>query len=306
MRIGINGSSHIALGSPAEAIAAHAAEADRDGFDHYWVAQLIWPDALTLIAAIGSSTERIRFGTAVVPTWPRHPLMLASQALTTSHVVDGRLTLGIGLAHKVMVEEMFRVPFDAPARHMSEYLDVLLPAMSDRSVDATGSTWSAHVETFGVPAGTEAPSVMLAAMGPRMLELAGARTDGTILWLSGPRAIESELAPAVRAAASAAGRPDPAIVASVPVCVTDDADRVRELIASTLANYNDLPSYRRVMDMEGAGGPAAVSLVGTESEVRAGLDRFADAGVTEFSALEFTTGDSETAATRDLLRSYNG
>ena len=133
---------------------------------------------------------------------------------------------------------------------------------------------------------------MLAAMGPRMLRLAGARTAGSILWLSGPKAIETQIKPALDAAAADAGRPAPRIVASVPVCVTSDPDGVKGVVAAILDGYNDLPSYRGVMDTEGAGGPADVSLIGDEATVRAGLAAFADAGATEFSALEFfTTGD---------------
>lgn len=144
---------------------------------------------------------------------------------------------------------------------------------------------------------------MLAAMGPRMLRLAGSRTDGVILWLSGPTAIAKQIKPPLDAAAAEAGRPAPRIVASVPVCVTKDAEGVRGLIAALLDGYNDLPSYRGVMDTEGAGGPADVSLVGTEDEVRAGLDAFADAGATDFAALEFSTDGDELAATRALLAS---
>ena len=136
---------------------------------------------------------------------------------------------------------------------------------------------------------------MLAAMGPRMLELAGARTDGLILWLSGPRTIESMLKPAVDAAAASAGRPAPQIVASVPVCVTNRGDEVRTLIATFLAGYNDLPSYRGVMDAEGVDGPAGVSIVGTEAEVRAGIAAFAEAGATDFAAVEFTMDDERAA-----------
>lgn len=305
MRIGINGSNLIALASPLETVANHAAEAERDGFSTYWMAQLIWPDALTAIAAIGSATSTIGFGTAVVTTWPRHPLMLAAQALTTSHVVGGRLTLGIGLAHRSVVQGMFRVPFETPAKHMTEYLDVLLPAMETRAVDATGDIWSAHIHGFGTPPEVSAPSVMLAAMGPRMLELAGGRTDGTILWLSGPRTVETRIRPALDAAAEAAGREGPQVVASVPVCVTDNRDKVHETVAAVLASYNDLPSYRSVMDTEGIDGPADVSLIGTESEVRAGLESFASAGTDEFSALEFTTNDIEAAATRSVLKDFN-
>ncbi len=305
MRIGINGSSLIALASPLDAVRDHAVEAEADGFSTYWLAQLVWPDALTAIASIGAATSRIRFGTAVVPTWPRHPLMLAAQALTTSHVVDGRLRLGIGLAHKPMIEEVFGMPFDTPAKHMREYLDVLLPALDTHAVDASGEIWSAHIEGFGTPGDVEAPSVMLAAMGPRMLEMAGGRTDGSVLWLSGPRTVETRIRPALDAAAEANGRPAPGVVASVPVCVTDNREKVHGMVAEVLANYNDLPSYRGVMDTEGVDGPADVSLIGTEAEVRAGLESFASAGTTEFSALEFTTDDNEAAATRALLKDYN-
>ena len=147
------------------------------------------------------------------------------------------------------------------------------------------------------------PSVVLAAMGPRMLALAGGRTDGTILWLSGPRVIESEIAPALRAAAAAAGRPDPRVIASVPVAVTDDPDGVRALIAGALANYNDLPSYKRVMDLEGVGGPADVAVVGDEATVRAGIEAFATAGATDFAALEIALTEDDAARTRALLRS---
>jgi F420-dependent oxidoreductase-like protein len=237
-----------------------------------------------------------------VATWLRHPLMLASQSLTVQEAIGNRLTLGVGLAHKAPIETTFGIPFDRPAKHMEEYLDVLLPAMRERSVDATGDIWSAHVPTFGGMPAAQPPSVMLAAMGPRMLSLAGSRTDGLILWLSGPKSIESTLKPAVDAAAAEAGRPAPRIVASVPVCVTNRADDVRNLIATFLAGYNELPSYRGVMDIEGVDGPAGVSVIGTEAEVRAGIAAFEDAGTTDFAPVEVTTDDSEQRATRALLK----
>jgi 5,10-methylenetetrahydromethanopterin reductase len=302
MRIGINGSSLIATGAPLKQMVDHAVEAEAHGFSSYWLAQLGVPDTLTAIAAMGARTETIEIGTAVVPTWLRHPLMLASQALTVQEAIGNRLTLGIGLAHKTPIETTLGIRFDRPAKHMKEYLDVLLPAVSQRSVDVSGDIWSAHVPTFGGMPGATTPSVMLAAMGPRMLALAGARTDGLILWLSGPRTIESLLKPAVDAAAAEAGRPMPRIVASVPVCVTNRGDEVRNLIATFLAGYNDLPSYRGVMDIEGVDGPAGVSIVGTESEVRAGVAAFAEAGATDFAAVEFTMDDSEQGATRALLK----
>jgi len=300
MRIGINGSSLIALGSPAAAIVDHAAEAEAAGFSSYWLAQLGAPDALTVIAMMGARTSTIELGTAVIPTWPRHPLMLAGQALTVQDAIGDRLALGIGLAHKPSVEGTLKIPFVTPAKHMAEYLDVLLPVLHDRKVSASGDIWSAEVEGLG-GAPAPAPRVLLAAMGPRMLRLAGGRTDGAILWLSGPKAVAEQIKPALDAAATEASRPAPRIVASVPVCVTKDPARVRGVIAAVLAGYNDLPSYRGVMDTEGAGGPEDVSIVGDADEVRAGLDAFAAAGATDFAALEFFTDPDEAAATRALL-----
>jgi 5,10-methylenetetrahydromethanopterin reductase len=302
MKIGINGSSLIAVGAPLSQMVDHVVEAEEDGFASYWLAQLAVPDALTVIAMMGARTSRIELGTAVVPTWLRHPLMLAAQALTVQEATGNRLALGIGLAHKVSIEGTLKIPFATPAKHMSEYLDVLLPALHDRKVSATGDIWSAEVEGInGVP-GATAPSVILAAMGPRMLQMAGGRADGSILWLAGPKAIAEQIKPALDGAASEAGRPSPRIIGSVPVCVTSQGDAIRGLVAGMLEGYNDLPSYRGVMDTEGAGGPADVSLIGTEEEVAAGLRAFADAGATEFAAVEFTTTPDESKATRALLK----
>jgi 5,10-methylenetetrahydromethanopterin reductase len=292
MRIGLNGSRLIAMGSPVAAIVDDAVDAEAAGFSSYWLAQLAVPDALTVIAMTGARTSTIELGTAVIPTWPRHPLMLAGQALTVQEAIGNRLALGIGLAHKPTIESTLKIPFATPAKHMDEYLSVLLPALRDRKVSFTGDIWSAEVEGIvGVPE-AEPPAVLLAAMGPRMLRLAAERTDGTILWLSGPRVIEERIRPALG---------DGRIVASVPVCVTDNGDDVRGLIGSLLAGYNDLPSYKGVMEASGASGPADVSIVGTDAEVRAGLQAFADAGATDFAALEFFTNDDEATATRALL-----
>lgn len=301
MRIGINGSSLVAVGAPVAQILDHAVEAEEAGFASYWLAQLALPDALTVLATAGARTSSIELGTAVVPTWVRHPLMLAGQALTVQASTGNRLALGIGLAHKRTVETSLRIPFDRPARHMEEYLSVLLPALHERAVSFAGDIWSAEVEGLnGTPEATP-PPVLLAAMGPRMLRLAGERADGTILWLSGPKVIAERIKPAVDEAAAAAGRPAPRIVASVPVCVTPKPDEVRRTIATLLDGYNELPSYRGVMDAEGAGGPGDVSIVGSDDDVRAGLAAFADAGVTDFAALEFVAGADDREATRALL-----
>lgn len=303
MRIGINGASQVVLGQPSAAIASHAAQAESEGFGSYWVNQQLVPDALTLLALVGHATSTIELGTSVIPTWTRHPAMLAAQALTTQEIMGGhRLILGIGLAHQPTVEGTYEIPFERPAANMAGYLDVLLPLLHDRSVDVSGRDWSAHVESLGGSVDVPAPSVMLAAMGPRMLELAGGRTDGTILWLSGPRTIADRLKPALDAAAERAGRAEPRIVASMPVCVTDRADEVRGLVDAFLANYNTLPSYRAVMDFEGVETVSGVSIIGTEDEVREQLAAYAAAGTTDLAATEFTLTDEEAERTRALLR----
>ena len=302
MRIGLNGSTLIATGAPLGQLRDHAAEAEADGFSSYWLAQLGVPDALTAIATMGAVTSTIELGTAVIPTWPRHPLMLAAQASTVVEAIGpGRLVLGIGLAHKMSVEATLKIPFATPAKHMEEYLAVLLPVLEERKVTSVGDIWSAETEGIG---GTvvEPPTVMLAAMGPRMLRLAGSQTAGSILWLSGPKAIAERIKPALDAAAAEAGRPTPRIMASVPLCVTKDADGVKGFVAAALAGYNDLPSYRGVMDAEGAGGPADVSLIGTEEEVRAGMRAFAEAGTTDFAPAELALSDDDGRATRELLK----
>ena len=302
MRIGLNGSSLIATGAPLGQLREHAAQAEADGFSSYWVAQLGVPDALTAIATMGEDTRTIELGTAVIPTWLRHPLMLAAQASTVVEAIGpGRLVLGIGLAHKMSIEGTLKIPFATPAKHMDEYLSVLLPVLTERSVSFKGDIWSGEVPGVGGPP-VEPPTVMLAAMGPRMLQLAGSRTSGSILWLSGPKAIADQIKPALDAAAAAAGRPSPRIVASVPVCVTHDAESVKGFVSAALAGYNDLPSYRGVMDTEGAGGPADVSLIGSEPEVLAGIRAFAEAGATDFAPVELTLDPDDATATRDLLK----
>lgn len=300
MRIGLNGSGLIATGAPVGQITEHAAQAEADGFSSYWLAQLAVPDALTAIASMGEITSTIELGTAVIPTWLRHPLMLAGQAVTVQQIIGPRLVLGIGLAHKVSIETSLRIPFATPAKHMEEYLSVLLPAMADGSVDVTGDIWSGFAE--GGPPAEEPPSVLLAAMGPRMLRLAGSRCDGSILWLSGPKVIAERIKPALDSAAAEAGRPAPRIVASVPICVTDDADGVKDAVNAFLAGYNDLPSYRGVMDAEGASGPADVSVIGDEATVRAGVAAFADAGTTDFAPVEIGLDERDQVATRELLK----
>ena len=273
--------------------------AAEDGFDSAWMANIFGLDALTALAVAGHGLPGIEVGTAVVPTYPRHPAVLAQQALTASLALDGRLTLGIGLSHRVVIEDMYGYGFDAPAVHMSEYLSVLLPLLAGEHTAFHGTTMKANIG-LTVPRAGEVP-VMLAALGPRMLRLAGQRTSGTILWMTGPGTVRDYIAPTINSAAAEAGRPAPRVVCMLPVCVTDDADGARANVARLLQIYGQLPSYRAMLDREGAQGPADVAIVGDEDTVAAQITALADCGVTDFVATEIPVGPDR-SRTRKLLK----
>jgi 5,10-methylenetetrahydromethanopterin reductase len=270
-----------------------------DGFASAWMSQIFGLDALTALAVAGSQVPGIELGTAVVPTYPRHPAVLAQQALTAALAAGpGRLILGIGLSHKIVIEDMYGYSFDRPARHMREYLSVLQPLLDGTAVSVDGSTLSAHIG-LSAPRAGRVP-VLLAAMAPRMLNLAGEQTDGTVLWMTGPATVRDYVVPAISAAASAAGRPSPRVVCALPVCVTSDPAAARASAATEFAIYGQLPSYRAMLDREGAAGPGDVAIVGDEDAVAAQVLALADAGVTDFVANEFAHGQ-ERERTRSLL-----
>jgi F420-dependent oxidoreductase-like protein len=270
-----------------------------DGFASAWLANIFGVDALTALAVAGSQVPGIEVGTAVVPTYPRHPAALAQQALTAQAALRGRLILGIGLSHQIVIEGMFGYSFERPARHMREYLAVLLPILREGRVSFAGETMRAEIG-LTAPCDHDVP-VLLAALAPRMLQLAGREADGTVLWMTGPATIESHIIPAITAAAADAGRPAPRIVCVLPVCVTGDTDGARERAATLFSIYGQLPSYRAMLDREGAAGPADVAIVGDEAAVAAQIDALGGVGVTDFVAAEFGQGD-DAARTRALLR----
>ena len=270
-----------------------------DGLASAWLANIFGLDALTALAVAGSQVPGIEVGTAVVPTYPRHPAALAQQALTAQAALGGRLTLGIGVSHQIVIEGMFGYSFERPARHMREYLAVLLPILREGRVSFAGETMRAEIG-LTAPRDHDVP-VLLAALAPRMLRLAGREADGTVLWMTGPATIESHIVPAITAAAADAGRPAPRVVCLLPVCVTGDPDGARERAAQMFSIYGQLPSYRAMLDQEGAAGPADVAIVGDEAAVAAQIDALGGVGVTDFVAAEFGQGD-DAVRTRALLR----
>jgi 5,10-methylenetetrahydromethanopterin reductase len=276
-----------------------AGTARDEGFSSYWVSQIFGHDALTLLAVIGREVPDIELGTAVVPTYPRHPMVLAGQALTTNAAASGRLVLGIGLSHQIVIEGMWGYSFDKPARHMREYLSALMPLIRGEGISVEGETLTARGQVT-VPGSSPMP-VVLAALAPRMLELAGSVADGTLTWCTGPATLESHVIPSINAAADKAGRDTPRVIAGLPVCVTDDKDAARERIAKALAIYPTLPSYKAMLDKEGVANPADIGLIGSQDEVLAGIERLQKVGVTDFAASEMPGNDDERARTRAAL-----
>jgi len=298
MRIGINGSGLLAR-PDIPTITGDIAAMEAKGFNSYWLAQTGLVDALTALAVAGDATSSITLGTAVIPTWPRHPQALAAQALTTQAATGGRTVLGIGLGHEVAVEGSWRMKWEKPIRHMLDYLDILQPLLEEGNADHTGEVWS-FLGEYARPT-TEAPSVMLAALGDQMLKIAGKRTDGTILWCVGPKTLEQQIVPKINEAAASADRPTPSVVCSLPVWVTDDAEAARAMVAKTLTIYGQLPSYRAMLDIEGVEGPADISLIGTAEQVKEGVATIAASGATDFTAVIPTPDPDERAATINAL-----
>ncbi len=302
MLIGINGSNNLAT-PDLDVLLDDMVAAESAGFATYWVAQIGHVDALTALALAGAPTSTIELGTAVVPTWTRHPQVMASQALTAQAATNGRVILGIGLAHRPSVEERWMMKWDKPIRHMLDYVNIVQSLLATGKADYQGEAWSLEVDNpllDGPP-----PKLMLAALGDQMLKIAGSRTDGTILWCVGPKTLEQQIVPKISEAASAADRPSPAVVCSLPVWVTDHEDIARDMVASFLTGYGDLPSYRSMLDVEGVEGPADISLIGTEDKVREGLEALRAAGATEFSGVVSALDPDERQRTIAVLAEAN-
>jgi F420-dependent oxidoreductase-like protein len=234
-----------------------------------------------LLALVGAEVPDVELGTAVVPIYARHPQVLAQQALTVQAGTADRLVLGIGLSHQLVVEGLWGLSYDKPVRAMREYLSALLPMLHGETVAVHGDTLTAvTVGPLEVP-GVQAPPVLVAALGPAMLALAGSEADGTVTWMTGTATVADHIVPTITAAAEAAGRPAPRVVVNLPATVTADVEAARQRIDERFAIYPSLPSYRAMLDREGASTASDISLVGSEEEVAAGLARLREAGATD-------------------------
>jgi F420-dependent oxidoreductase-like protein len=310
MRIGLMiGPERGRYRTKVERMLADARWAEQAGLATVWIPQL--PDdfdALTAAALIGATTGRIEIGTAVVPVQPRHPIALANQALSTQAVCEGRLALGLGVSHHWIVDEMLGLPYERPAATMRAYLDVLDRALAGPgTVDVENDVFRVH-NPIDVTDITPTP-VLIAALGPLMLQLAGERTDGTILWLADERAIATHIAPAITRAAEAAGRAaSPRIVAGVPVCLCsdDDVDAAVARANRVLSEAEVSPNYQKLLDRGDARSVGDILAAGSESTIEKRLRAFADAGTTDVSVRVVPIGDNrdELIASSKRTRAY--
>jgi F420-dependent oxidoreductase-like protein len=272
---------------------ARARDLEERGFDTMWIPHVFAHDAIGIATLLARETKQIELATAVVPTQPRHPAALAQQALTAGAASGGRFTLGIGLSHPPVIENMHGLSYARRASHMREYMAVLGPLLRGEPVSFEGEEFRV---SMGIDVADAQPvPVLIAALGPRMLEIAGREAAGTILWMTGFRTIEEHIVPTIRAAAASAGRPEPRIVAGMNVALVSDVEAAQAKASELIARYRMMPSYKAMIDREGSDKATDFALVGDERMLAAGIDRLEEIGVTDLDAslLPFEEGCRE-------------
>lgn len=298
VRIGFAGGTQL---STIDAVRADSVWAEQVGFDSYWVSYVTGVDPLVALAVVASDTSRIELGTSVVPTVGRHPIALAQLARTTQQACGGRFTLGVGPSHQIVVEAMYGEPWDRPGQRTQEYLTALVALCDGEPIALNGEQVTAHT-TLTVP--SEPVPVVLAALGPRMLDMAGRMTAGTHVGQTGPKTIAAHTAPLLNQAAADAGRPDPRLIALVNLCVTDDPAALRAFAEPGSSNYAALPSYAAMLEREGVANATELILAGSMSEIADGLAAYADAGATDLRLGVLAPDDDHRQATLDALADF--
>ncbi|MUL47816.1 TIGR03564 family F420-dependent LLM class oxidoreductase [Mycobacterium sp. CBMA293] len=301
MQISIFGSLS-GLKSPVDDTVAYLNQLREEGFRRAWFAQMPYePDLLTALTVGLREVDGIEVGTGVLPIQNQLPMLLAQRALTITSMAGNRLLLGLGMTHQAVTEGMWGIPWDKPVRRLNEYLDGLLPLLAGEKVNATGET----VTTRGalIIPGAQTPPVYIAALGPKLLQIAGRRSAGTVTWMTGPKTLAGHVSPTLRQAAADAGRADAVrVVAAIPVAVTDDVDAARKQAAEQFVIYGQLPSYRAMLDREGYAGPEDIAIIGDEQTVRDRLAELDAAGVDEYVGVTFDPSAEGRARTRAVLK----
>jgi F420-dependent oxidoreductase-like protein len=285
-------------GKTVDAFLTEVRTAAKAGITDIWLGDRVSWDPLTLLTITGREVPDIGLATGIVRSYPRHPLVLAGQALSTQAATGNRLVLGIGPSHQPIIENQYGYSFDKPVRHLREYLTALIPLLHGENVTYQGETITAAGQV-SIP-GAEAPPVLISALGPRMLQLAGELADGTITTWAGPSSLDSYFVPTITKAA--AGRPAPRVVASICVAVTQDPDAARSWLTTTYGAAKNLPSYQAILAREGITEVGDTAVVGDETAVRQEIQRYADAGASELIAVTIGSLD-EQRRTLELLGS---
>ena len=294
--IGADGSQ-----STLDDVVARAKAVEAAGLDNIWLANIFSFDAISTLAIIGRETTRIGLGTAVTPTYPRHPTAIAQQAMTTQAASKGRFTLGIGLSHQIVIEGMLGLSYAQPARHMREYLQVLMPLLRGEVCNFSGEQYRVNGLRLDIPGGANLP-VVIAALGPVMLKLAAELCAGTNTWMVGPKTMEGHIIKSLRDGGLAA----PRVVGGFPVLLTEKPDVARQELGQMLTIYGQLPSYRAMLDREGLKNPEDVAILGDENLLRGQIKRLADIGVTDFNDAVMSSDPAAYQRTLEFLGSIAG
>lgn len=297
MRIGLSGGA-----STVDKMVRQAQQAEADGFTSLWYSSAAAGDPLVAMAIAGRATTSIELGTAVLQTYPCHPLLQANRVAAAANAM-GRpgLTLGLGPSHAPLVRGVLGLSYDQPASNTDEYMKIVTGLLGGDVVDVDGQHWTAHSE--GRMAAVEHPvSVLLSALSPRMLRIAGRYAGGVVLWMASALAIESRIVPVLHAAAAEAGRPAPRVVAGLPVSVHDDADEARAAVAATSTAYAGMTNYQRIIEAGGGADPADIAVIGDENVVRNQLRSLVDAGATDVWAQPVAVGEDREQRAASLRR----
>ncbi len=300
MRIGLNGGA-----ATVDRMVEQAVRTEEEGFSSLWYPSAVAGDPLVAMALAGRATTTLELGTAVLQTYTSHPALMANRVLAAASAMGRNgFTLGIGPSHEVVIEGSFGISYSNAGRHTEEYVTILTQLLHGEAVEFVGDDFEVRLAAPATADGVTVP-VLVAALGRRLLRVAGAVGDGTILWMANARAVATHVTPLIRAAADDAGRAAPRIVAGLPVAVHDNVDEAREAAAKQFGFYGALPNYRRILDHGGAEGPADAAIVGDEVAVSAQIEAMFAAGATDMWAAVFPVGDDREGSrtrTRTLLQ----
>jgi F420-dependent oxidoreductase-like protein len=295
----------ISVGKSLEQAIERVRRAETLGYDSTYVTHIAARDSLTVLMAYAAATDRIKLGTGVLPIYSRTPVATAQQAATIDEYSTGRMVLGLGVSHEVTVEHWYGTKLEHPLQAMREYVGILRACFA-RAEPPEGEIFTTSFRFMGYEPRADLP-IYVAALSPKMLRLAGEIADGVMLWLCNPDYIRDVVVPEVRAGRERAGKPfeDFDVVAAVPAAVTEDPDGAYQVMRSDLITYWNLPFYRAMIERSGFGEDIDVfdagmragdldratsgiseefleqlTAIGSPGDVRAGVERYSQAGAT--------------------------